>query len=856
MRNFRRLGVAILLIVAMMAAMMPVSFAAGELTYTQSATPTFAAGTSHNEITIDLTNGGVDPITSITIKPSVLTGVVSSVSAEGATSIAAGYTDSVDFTLAISAAAVAGDYTLPVEIDYVVNSGAPQTLNATLAFSVTAAAKLSGSVSNNRLPAGGSSNLTLTLKNNSAENYTDMSVSLDGLNGAGVATTGVNSYVVGGLSSGESKTATFGLAAGSGATAGYYEITALVKYKDGAAAEKHEEIQFFVQITESGSPSSIDGGSVSIDSVNVNRQTVKSGDTLQLSVRVRNDSPKSVSNIKVAVEAEAGLSNMSAPTVVISKLSSDSYYTVDFDYMVDKDIKTKFYSLDITLSYSEGGKAYTYDWTSGVYVRNAEKGEAADTITLGEVVVSPKEILAEGEFSASVVVRNYGTEPVYNLAVSATPDAGVVNKTQNTVMIGTIEAGGSRTVNFTFLSRSTAATGNYMVNFTANYQLKSGDAETARSLSQYGGVFIRNPKLDAEDDEEGDAPKSRPIIIIDEYKIEPTIVNAGKEFDLSMTFRNTNSQKAVRNIKINLTVSETTEKSGTVFTPVGSSNTFYIDALSPKGTTTRELRFYTVPDAVQKTYTVLVNFEYEDAEGNPYTGTDQIGIPVRQECKMSFGQMYGPEQIGWVGQQSYVSLEFYNTGKQTMYNLMVRFESDDFESTNPIYYVGNFDPGGTDYFETSMIPNMAGVLNGKILFEFEDAAANPITIEKEFTMEVQEMMMEPFPPEGGEFPMDPEFVDPSPGGIMGFIMGHLWWLIGGFVLLVVGLIIFLRAMRIRKRRQMDMEDDLAFADANGRQDQPEDAIPGETADSTSSPEGEPVPDTADAAEIENERGED
>ena len=53
---------------------------------------------------------------------------------------------------------------------------------------------------------------------------------------------------------------------------------------------------------------------------------------------------------------------------------------------------------------------------------------------------------------------------------------------------------------------------------------------------------------------------------------------------------------------------------GSVFTPVQSSNTFYIDKLEPGETSEKEMVMYTIPDAKAKTYVVKAIFEYEYEE--------------------------------------------------------------------------------------------------------------------------------------------------------------------------------------------------------------------------------------------------
>ena len=54
------------------------------------------------------------------------------------------------------------------------------------------------------------------------------------------------------------------------------------------------------------------------------------------------------------------------------------------------------------------------------------------------------------------------------------------------------------------------------------------------------------------------------------------------------------------------------------------------------------MRLFTVPDAQPKTYTLTVNFEYEDEEGNEYTATELLGINVQQMTKVETSEIAMP----------------------------------------------------------------------------------------------------------------------------------------------------------------------------------------------------------------------
>mgnify|MGYP000973830454 FL=1 len=190
---------------------------------------------------------------------------------------------------------------------------------------------------------------------------------------------------------------------------------------------------------------------------------------------------------------------------------------------------------------------------------------------------------------------------------------------------------------------------------------------------------------------------------------------------------------------------------------------------------------FTIPDAIAKTHTITANFEYEDSDGLEYMGiTELIGVPVVQQSKLEIGEVgYFPES--YVGQSTPISLEFYNTGKVTLYNMMVKLEGD-FQSENAQYYVGNFLSGSSEYFEGYVIPMEMGELTGDVVFTYEDSTGQMQEVRKEFSLNVMEMpeMEDPW---GGEMPpMENEQTSLLKSKGLWITLGVLAAAIGGFVI--------------------------------------------------------------------------
>ncbi|MBR5467735.1 MAG: hypothetical protein IKU80_00740, partial [Firmicutes bacterium] len=305
-----------------------------------------------------------------------------------------------------------------------------------------------------------------------------------------------------------------------------------------------------------------------------------------------------------------------------------------------------------------------------------------------------------------------------------------------------LAAGQSKYVSFTMAATDNAETKNHMVELSVSYT--RGGNETV--VKQYAGVNISNA--------DGDGT-SKPKIIVSRYESDPVLVLAGEEFDLTMEFLNTHSEKSVKNVKMFLTMSEETSsestQTGNIFTPVESSNTFYFDEIPSKETVAKVMRLYTVPSAQPKTYTLRVNFEYEDASGTEYTSTELLGINVKQSAKVETSEIFVPE-FTELGMPISVYFDIYNTGKVALNNMKVLVEGD-VDTQNGSTYLGNLEQGDSMSYEAYFSPINVGPNTVKITIIGEEPSGELLVYENEYTIECAEpmpmddMMMEELPPE-------------------------------------------------------------------------------------------------------------
>lgn len=145
----------------------------------------------------------------------------------------------------------------------------------------------------------------------------------------------------------------------------------------------------------------------------------------------------------------------------------------------------------------------------------------------------------------------------------------------------------------------------------------------------------------------------------------------------------------------------------------------------------------------------------------------------------------------------------FNTGKTTLYNVKVTYESETVESG--ITYLGNIAPGATgnvDSMVTGILPD-AGEGIVKAVVTYEDESGNESRIEKNLNLYVYEMVMDD-PSMMEDLPMEVE--EPENKGI------SVVAIIGILVVLIIVIVVIVILMKKRKAKKHKEDMDLLDED--------------------------------------------
>jgi hypothetical protein len=524
---------------------------------------------------------------------------------------------------------------------------------------------------------------------------------------------------------------------------------------------------------------------ITVDSINVKKSDAAS-DVITLELKLKNLGNLRADDVKVTLGGlrSGGFTAYNTTDVrYIDMIHGNGSATVSYDLLPPPSGAAGSNELTVSFDYRDSA-GNTYSEQNKIFIPAGEGEGTRPNITF-EQITSPREALGAGrEFNVSFNLRNSGGASARNVKVTLNTDAGIVIRSMNPVYFAGLDGNKSEKVTYTLFVADEAATRNYPISLNVEYEDAFGNGYNA---AQYIGVYVEN-----------DAGKTVPRIIIDNYSLDPFPVNAGDDVTLTMSFLNTSKTVDVSNIKVTV-ISE----DGT-FTPTDSGNTFYIESIPSTQKVERELVLHAKPDAEQKSYMLTVNFEYEDERGNPFTAKETISTRVLQSPRLVTSDLsMMPETF--VGQPVSVYLDFYNMGKSTLYNLMITVEGD-FDGQGLSYYVGNFEPGRTDYYDATFIPMNPGMQKGSVLFTFEDANGKITEYRKEFELNVMEMSFpEPSFDDPGMYPgVDMPGMDmpggPSKPGIWIYIG------IGGAVLIVAVVVVVVLRKRSVRRKELSLDE--------------------------------------------------
>ena len=407
----------------------------------------------------------------------------------------------------------------------------------------------------------------------------------------------------------------------------------------------------------------------------------------------------------------------------------------------------------------------------------------------------------------SINLRNNSPATVYNVKASMIldPDSTKfpfeINDANYDRMFEKIAVDETVSLDYSFAIREDTYTGYYPISMKIYYSDSSTGSELATSEPKFY-VRVHNKEKEDEYEEFNEHDRTKARLIIDGFATNPETIIAGEAFELILNVKNASSSVPASDIL--MTVESEKASESPVFSTEAGSSSVSISSLGAGQSQEVRLRLSSRAGVDQRSYGLTFKAKYDSPEFKNAEETMTVDIPIRQIPRLNTGTFeIMPEAIS-VGEESNIMFGINNTGKVTLYNVMVKFEADSIQTTDT--YVGNIKPGETGNVDCMVMGAAPTADEGKIkvTISYEDENGEVAEEQKEMSLFVSEPMpLEDDMMNGGmeELPVEePGFLEKYSGILLPVSLGAV---------AVLSIILAGIAVRSRKRRkeQEELEDE-------------------------------------------------
>lgn len=524
---------------------------------------------------------------------------------------------------------------------------------------------------------------------------------------------------------------------------------------------------------------------------------VKADTSFPLTLSIQNLSKTTaIQDMKISLEtSEALVLNDNASAHVIKTINAGKKETLKLSLKSDKAMTSasQYILVNIKYTYKTGNTTQTENSSERIMIPVKLSGAGgsgeAPLIQIKRKAI-PSPIKEKENFNLNLQIFNKSEDShAENLKISFETSEGFILK----------DAASARIINE--LKKDSS--------YDLRLELKG--AESIPSAAQYVSVIIRYDYMnngtrvsettterimvpvqvsEGQSGEGGKESVYTPNLIVNKYSYGE-MIEAGQEFELDLSFKNTSTSVAVRNIVMTL-------ETGEGLSIASTSNTFFFDRMDPQGIIDQKLPIRASAEAKPENSYVNISFkyEYENNKTKEQASTsEKIAIPLYQPDRFKVSEPIIPDYVTQ-GEETSLSFPVVNEGKNVVSNIRATLEGADIDILESSMYVGNYESGSSGTIDFIFTPLIAGELKVIVTITYEDASLEEKSIQYPITLNAGEAYNDDYFEE--QFPEEIETTKKLP-----------WWsyIIMGIVglLLIVIVIRFIKKKKKKKQAVADNE---------------------------------------------------
>ncbi len=521
------------------------------------------------------------------------------------------------------------------------------------------------------------------------------------------------------------------------------------------------------------------------------------GQVFPVDVWVRNLGEADIESGMVTITPSSGLTVAdSSPSYSLGRLrdGKTQHLTVNLRVLDSADSENQSLEVSVRFRYDDEAssslKTGSAEQSLLIPVTLPPENDTAPLVQIGRHD-QPKAIAKGQTQTISIWIRNLSNVDLDSTLATVTPSPDLmIADNSSTYLLGKILAGGIVVFDVRVKAAGDIASIAQSLDISLKYNYLQGRTTTQGSSDETIPLSaIVTPGADGTV-----IAASTPNVIISNYSYGGAQVTAGTSFDLTLEFKNTSSSKRIENIVMTL-------DTGEALAITSSANSFHFPRMAPGAVLSQTVNLQALPDAPSAPASIRVSFAYEylDNDSRQNVTIDQtISLPVYQLDRFELTQN-SPSVEAWQFQESYLTLNFVNKGKSTVYNVAAELVGD-IAAAYRLQNVGNIEAGRSGTIDFLITPEIAGSQECTLVVTYEDDAMQLLTKEFPFQVFVNEMFVPDEPMMDDPSMMEPEEENGSP----------LLWMLP-IAALGAGVFLFLR--RRKKKKAAGEVDDFTFDDS-------------------------------------------
>jgi hypothetical protein len=406
--------------------------------------------------------------------------------------------------------------------------------------------------------------VTITLPDG-IKNYSPLEITIDSLN------------------QGEQKEVEFKVIATDSADLKYNSISLNVKYNKTAETVKEDVYSIGLLVL---------GKDSAVSNLTINATlpgTVKANEDFKVNFTVTNKGPDE-KNLYVKIVPPTGFISNALGNIHIGDLKSSESKTYEAVFSATDEAAGKSGFFKVSLH--GNADILLAEQTIRISVSNPDLPKI-----IIDSVSFPQNVSIGETFNVDVTVMNTGAAKADNVKIAVTNNNGILNATNNSVIIDSLKSGGKQTVTVTFKVDKSAKYG--YTPFTAEVSYGS------ESINQYFGVTVNSSDLK-----------------IESVKL-PSSVGINRDFNVEVAVKNTGADTT--DVLISLS-----PESGIINK---SSNTVKIDSIKSGQTVVKSFTFMATESAPDRYVSININLSHESESITQYSGLIINNPPKKEEDK-------------------------------------------------------------------------------------------------------------------------------------------------------------------------------------------------------------------------------